>query len=110
MKVILKESKAKEPFSFSFVDAQGNMLVKSENYKAKKSAVNGIESVKKNAAEASRYVMKEAKNGKLFFNLKASNGQIVATSAMFDSAADRDAAMAELTGHAEAAEVDDQTA
>lgn len=96
MKAILKESKAQEPFSFTFVDAKGKMIVKSENYKAKSSALNGIESVRKNCQNDGRYELKDAKNGKPFFNIKAANGQIVATSALFDSAAERDAAIAEM--------------
>ncbi len=96
MKVVLKESKAQEPFSFSFVSKEGKSVVRSENYKARKSAFNGIESVKKNCQEEGRYEFKLAKNGKLFFNVKASNGQVVGTSMMFASEADRDAAIAEL--------------
>ncbi len=96
MKVVLKESKAQEPFSFSFINAAGKAVVKSENYKAKKSALNGIESVKKNCQEDKRYEMKESKNGKFFFNVKASNGQVVGTSMLFASDADRAAAIAEL--------------
>ena len=108
MNVILKKSEAAEPFTFAFLGSDGNTIVRSENYTARKSAVNGIESVKKNCSEDSRYEMKEAKNGKLFFNLKAGNGQVVATSSMFGSAADRDAAIAELKSHAAAAEVIEQ--
>ena len=96
MKVILKESKAQEPFSFSFVDAQGKMIVKSENYKAKSSALNGIESVRKNCQEDGRYELKESKNGKFFFNLKAANGQIVATSTLYATTAERDRAVGAL--------------
>ncbi len=44
MKVILSESQAKEPFSFAFVDDEGKTIVRSENYTAKKNALNGIES------------------------------------------------------------------
>ncbi|HHH38391.1 MAG TPA: DUF1508 domain-containing protein [Sedimenticola sp.] len=96
MKVILKESDAQEPYSFSFVTDAGKAIVRSENYKAKKSALNGIESVKKNCQDDRRYEMKTAKNGKHFFNVKASNGQVVGTSMMFATEADRDAAIAEL--------------
>ena len=85
MKVRLKMSEAQEPFSFSFVNTEGRALLRSENYKVKKSALNGIESVKKNCLEAGRYEYKVAKNGKLFFNIKASNGQVVGTSALFDT-------------------------
>jgi len=109
MNVILKKSDAAEPYTFAFVAGDGKNLLRSENYKAKKSALNGIESVKKNCTNDARYEMKEAKNGKPFFNLKSSNGQIVATSALFDSADARDAAIAELKADAPGTTVDDQT-
>jgi hypothetical protein len=109
MQVKLKKSDAAEPFTFVFQDAGGQSLVRSENYKVKGSALNGIESVKKNCVEDARYELKEAKNGKLFFNLKASNGQVVATSALFDSVAERDAGIATLKREGPGAEVDDQT-
>ena len=108
MKAVLKKSSAQEPFTFSFVDVDGKMVVKSENYAAKKSALNGIESVRKNCQQDGRYEMKEAKNGKYYFNVKASNGQVVATSAMFGSEADRDEAIAKLKNQAPTAELQDQ--
>ena len=107
MKAILKESQAQEPFSFKFVNDAGEMVVKSENYKAKKSAVNGVESVKKNCQNDGRYEMKQAKNGKFYFNLKASNGQIVATSAMFGSEAERDGAIADLKNNGSGAPLEE---
>ena len=103
MKAVLKESQAKEPFSFTFVGAEGKTIIKSENYAAKKSALNGIESVKKNASNDNRYEMKQSKDGKFFFNLKAANGQIVGTSTLFASETDRDRAMAELKSDAASA-------
>jgi uncharacterized protein YegP (UPF0339 family) len=109
MQVILKKSDAAEPFSFVFQDASGGMLVRSENYKVKGSALNGIESVKKNCVEDARYELKEAKNSKPFFNLKASNGQVVATSALFDSVAERDAGIAALKREGPDAALNDQT-
>lgn len=96
MKAVLKKSQAQEPFSFSFIDVQGKTIVKSENYKARKSALNGIESVKKNAPDDNRYELKQSKNDKFFFNLKAANGQIVGTSALFATEAERASAIADL--------------
>ena len=96
MKAILKKSQAAEPFSFAFLDSSGKTLLKSENYKAKESALNGIESVKKNCQNDARYEHKEAKNGKFFFNLKAANGQIVGTSMMFSTQSERDNVIAQL--------------
>jgi uncharacterized protein YegP (UPF0339 family) len=105
MKAILKESQAAEPFSFSFVDDADKMVVKSENYTAKKSALNGIESVKKNCGNDGRYELKESKNGKFYFNLKASNGQVVGTSTLYASEAERAEAMALLKSEGPDAEL-----
>lgn len=96
MEIILKKSQAREPFSFAFIGSNGKTLLKSENYKAKSSATKGIASVRKNAALAQRYESKTAKNGASYFNLKASNGQIIGTSALFATEAVRDAAIEEL--------------
>jgi uncharacterized protein len=84
--------------------------VKSENYKAKKSALSGIESVKKNCLIDGRYELKESKNGKFFFNVKASNGQIVGTSMMFASETDRSKAIAELKSDGPGSAVEEQGA
>jgi len=104
MEVILKKSEAAEPFTFAFV-ADGATIIRSENYKAKASAVNGIASVKKNSQVDARYEMKESKNGKFFFNIKSTNGQIVGTSALFATEEDRANAITTLKTQAPDAEV-----
>lgn len=96
MTINLRKSDAKEPFTFIFVNAEGKTIVKSENYAQKASARNGIESVKKNCQDDSRYELKESSNGKSFFNIKSSNGQVVGTSALFSDEIERSAAIAEL--------------
>ncbi len=95
MEVILRKKEGSSPFSFVFKDGD-KVLLKSENYKAKKSALNGIESVRKNSQIDSRYELKTAKNGKFFFNIKASNGQIVATSTFFNSEEERKEAIEKI--------------
>ncbi|HFD87437.1 MAG TPA: DUF1508 domain-containing protein [Gammaproteobacteria bacterium] len=106
MKVVMKKTEAKEPFSWTF-QKDGKTIVRSENYKEKRSAVNGIESVKKNCANEGRYELKESSNGKFFFNLKAANGQIIGTSPMFASPADRQAAIDALKAGAASAGVEE---
>lgn len=108
MKAVLKKSDAQEPFTFSFQGADGKSILRSENYKEKRSAINGIESVKKNCTQDGRYELKESSNGKFFFNLKAANGQIIATSSMYATDADRSAIIDTVKAEAPAAEVDDQ--
>lgn len=100
MIIKLKKSETKEPFSFTFVDDKGKLILKSENYKQRSSAVNGIESVRKNSQVDKRYELKESSNGKYFFNVKATNGQIVGTSTMFNTIKDRDDAIAYLKENA----------
>ncbi|NPA44760.1 MAG: YegP family protein [Chlorobi bacterium] len=107
MKVLLKKSEAAEPFTFNFVDNGGKVIVKSENYAQKASAKNGIESVKKNSKFDERYELKSAKNGKFFFNLKATNGQIVATSMFFATESDRAKAIELLKAEAQDAPVEE---
>ncbi len=108
MKIFLRKSQANEPFTFIFADNKGNTIVKSENYKIKKSAQNGIESVKKNSQVDNNYEFKESKNGKFYFNIKAPNGQVVGTSAMFNSTKDRDEAIKQLKEEAPEAEVTEE--
>ncbi len=106
MKVVMKKSDAKEPFSWTFQD-DGKSILRSENYKEKRSAVNGIESVKKNCDNDARYELKTSSNGKFFFNLKAANGQIIGTSPMFASDAERRAAIDALKAKAASATVEE---
>ena len=107
MEVILKKSEAAEPFTFRFT-SDDKIVLKSENYKAKKSAENGIESVRKNSQTDGRYELKEAKNGKFFFNLKSTNGQVVGTSALFATEDERGNAIATLKSEAPDAALTDE--
>jgi len=97
-------------FQFNLKAGNGEIILTSEGYSAKASCLNGIESVRKNAADDNRYDRKEAKNGKPFFNLKASNGQIIGSSEMYESASGRDKGIESVKRNAPDATVDDQTA
>ncbi|MDO4683539.1 MAG: YegP family protein [Lautropia sp.] len=80
-------------FRFSLKHESGTLL-NSELYKAKPSAQSGIASVQSNSANEGRYEKKASSNGKHYFNLKASNGQVIGTSPMYGTEADRDDAIA----------------
>lgn len=108
MKALLKKSAAAEPFSFSFVNDDGKMVLRSENYKAKDSASKGINSVKKNCTEDKRYILKESSNGMFFFNVKSANGQVVATSAMFATEQERKDAISNIKSTLPGCEVEEQ--
>ena len=97
-------------FQFNLKAGNGEIILTSEGYSAKASCLNGIESVRKNAPDDNRYERKEAKNGKTFFNLKASNGQVIGSSEMYESASGRDKGIESVKRNAPDATVDDQSA
>jgi len=107
MIIKIRKSDAKEPFTFVFENADGKVIVRSQNYSQKANAKNGIESVKKNCKDDARYELKEASNGKPFFNVTATNGQIVGTSTLFENEAERTAAIAELKAKSPRAKIVD---
>ena len=77
-------------FQFNLKAGNGEIILTSEGYVAKDNCKKGIASVQKNAPLDERYDRKVAKNGSPFFNLKASNGQIIGSSEMYSGEAARD--------------------
>ncbi len=74
-------------YRFRLKAGNGENILASEGYTAKDGCENGIESVRKNSQDASKFEVKEAANGKFHFHLKAGNGQIIGTSQMYSSEA-----------------------
>ena len=74
-----------EKYHFVLKAANGQVILSSQMYASKSSAVNGIESVKKNAPTDNLYDRKTSSNGKFYFNLKSTNGQIIGSSQMYTS-------------------------
>jgi uncharacterized protein len=79
----------KGQFSFVLKAANAQVILRSEQYEAKASCQGGIASVQKNAGDDARYELKTASDGRPYFNLKASNGQVIGTSQMYASEATR---------------------
>ncbi|MDD4516023.1 YegP family protein [Massilibacteroides sp.] len=77
-------------FQFNLKAGNGEIILTSEGYTTKAACLNGIESVKKNSPTDGRYEKKTAANGKFFFNLKATNGQVIGSSQMYASESGRD--------------------
>ncbi len=76
-----------EEFQFNLKATNGQVILTSEGYTTKSACMNGIESVKKNSQDESKFEVLKAKNGKYYFNLKATNGQIIGSSQMYESLA-----------------------
>lgn len=79
--------RANGEFQFQLKAGNGQTILASEGYTTMAACKNGIESVKKNSQEDARFERKEAKNGAPYFNLKATNGQVIGTSEMYSSTA-----------------------
>lgn len=80
----IKKDKAGE-FRFNLKAGNGQVILSSEGYTTKAACENGIESVRKNSQEDARFDRKTAKNGSPYFNLKATNGQVIGNSEMYSS-------------------------
>ncbi|MDR0824409.1 MAG: YegP family protein [Prevotella sp.] len=96
-------------FQFNLKAGNGQVILTSEGYTKKENCKNGIESVKKNSLVDARFDKLESKNGKPYFNLKATNGQIIGSSEMYESVASRDNGIASVKKNAPDADIVDLT-
>lgn len=92
-------------FQFNLNASNGEIILTSEGYKTKDACLKGVESVKKNSAVEAHFAKEIAKNGKPFFNLKATNGQVIGQSQMYSSEVTRNNGIASVMKNAPEAEV-----
>ena len=85
------------------------VILTSETYDTKASAQNGIESVRKNATDDSRYERKTAKDGSAYFVLKAKNGETIGKSEMYTSTSGMENGIKSVAANAPTATVVDRT-
>ena len=95
-------------YYFSLKADNGQNILGSEGYTSKTGCNNGIESVKTNSLDDSKYEKKSSANGKHYFNLKASNGQIIGTSQMYENESGRDNGIASVKNNAPKASVEEE--
>ena len=102
--------KAKDgQFFFNLKAANGQVILKSERYKGKKSAENGIESVKTNSAIDERFDRRESKKGEPYFVLLAANNQVIGQSELYSSADSMENGIESVKKNGPGAGVDDLT-
>jgi len=97
-------------FHFNLLAGNGQIILSSEQYKAHSSALNGIDSVRKNAVREGAFEVKESSNGKYFFVLKATNGQIIGQSQMYASLHSAEQGCDSVLRHAPNAALQDESA
>jgi uncharacterized protein len=107
-KFVIKTQKDGQ-FVFRLLAGNGQEILRSEAYTTKPACINGINSVKSNAADDNRYERKVSTNGKPYFNLKAGNGQVIGTSELYESEAGRDNGIESVKKNAADAETEDTT-
>ena len=94
-------------YQFNLQAGNGQVILTSEGYSSKAACMNGVESVQKNAGDDSRFERKTAANGKFYFNLKASNGQVIGSSQLYESEAGMETGISSIKTNAADATVDD---
>lgn len=90
MGTFLISKRKNDEFQFVLKAGNGQVILASEGYTTKSACENGIESVRKNSQTDAKFDKLEAKDGRPYFNLKATNGQIIGNSEMYESVASRD--------------------
>ena len=106
-KFVIKKG-ANGQYYFSLKADNGQKILASEGYTTKPACNNGVDSVKANAKDDSKYDRKTSTNSKYYFNLKATNGQIIGTSEMYETAAGRDGGIESVKSNAPGAEVTEE--
>ena len=96
-------------FRFRLKAGNGENVGASEGYTTKANALNGIESVKKNAELDDHFSVIEGKDGKWYFNLKAGNNEIILASQGYSSKSGAEEGTGAVQRAAAGAVVDDQT-
>jgi uncharacterized protein YegP (UPF0339 family) len=105
--VITKRSNG--AFQFVLKAGNGQTILLSEGYSAKASCTQGIASVRNHAPNSSNYDRKTSANGKPYFTLKASNGQIIGSSELYESQAACENGIASVMTNAPSVPVEDLT-
>ncbi len=96
-------------YMFNLKAGNGETILSSERYKTKNGALNGVESVRKNASLDERYERRTASNGAPYFVLKAANHQEIGRSEMYSSAAAMENGIASVKRNAPEAVLEDRT-
>lgn len=94
-------------FQFTLKATNGETILTSSGYMTKDSCKKGIESVRRNSTDRSKYELIESKGGTAFFNLHAANGRIIGVSEMYKNTDSRDKAIASVKSNAPQARIVD---
>ena len=97
-------------FQFNLKATNGQVILTSQGYTTKGACMDGIASVKNHAATDSNFEWNCSIDNRPYFNLKASNGQVIGTSQMYESDAACENGIESVMANAPDAEIVDETA
>lgn len=100
----------KGKYMFNLKSGNGQVILTSQLYESRSSALNGIESVRKNAGDDARFERKTTTGGEPFFVLTATNGQTIGKSESYGAAAGMEKGIASVKANAPDAKLVDNTA
>lgn len=85
---------------FNLKAGNHEVILTSQSYESKDSALNGIASVRTHGQDDVNFERKQAANDEAYFVLKAANGQVIGTSETYSSAQARDNGIASVQQNA----------
>ena len=85
----------------------GEVILQSQGYKSASGCENGIESVRTNSQDESKFECREAKDGRTYFVVKANNGQEIGRSQLYKTTSGCKNGMASVAKNAADAAVSD---
>ena len=109
MEKFIINKKANGEFQFDFIDKRGKLILSSGGYTRKLMCIKGIESVKRNSQDSTKFFRKTSLNNETYFNLKAFNGKIIGVSKMFKDRFSRDKGIESLKKKAPEASIEDRS-
>lgn len=98
-----------DEYQFNLKAGNGEIILTSEGYTTKANCQKGIESVRINSQDDSRYDRRVAVNEKDYFVLKARNGEIIGKSQYYSSRSSMEIGINSVKTNAPTAEIVDET-
>lgn len=90
MGIFVLTKRSNGEYQFHLKAGNGEIILSSNGYSSQEAALNGIKSVMSNGSRLDRYESKLSVDDRCYFTLKASNGQVIGTSQMYESDKGRD--------------------
>ena len=97
-------------FRFNLKAENGQVILSSQGYTSKAGCENGIDSVKTNSKDDARFERKISKSEQPYFDLMATNGQVIGTSQMYSSESAMENGIASVKKNAADSKVEDHSA